>query len=172
MPAPVPDADPQPARAAPVPLVVLCGWALPGAGYWLAGERWRACVVGPTVLALFALGLLIGGVRVVDVPGYDLGGRKALLGNDKWELTAQPVPTVMGKPWFVAQALAGPAAFGAGRWSIHVARGGWDKSHAKIYDVGTIYTAVAGLLNLYATLDAAGRANRAHVDLAQTRRRR
>jgi hypothetical protein len=54
------------------PLVALLGWVLPGAGYLLLGQRGRAMGVGITIIVLFVMGLLIGGVRVIEVPGYDV----------------------------------------------------------------------------------------------------
>src|SRR5215213_9083568 len=67
---------PRAGRMPSPPVVALAAWALPGAGYWLVGERARALIVGFTIIALFVAGLLIGGVRVLQVPGYgEDGGR-------------------------------------------------------------------------------------------------
>ncbi len=54
------------------PLVALASWLVPGAGYWLIGQRGRALGVGITITVLFILGLLVGGVRVIEVPGYSI----------------------------------------------------------------------------------------------------
>ena len=43
-------------------------WAIPGLGFILIGQRARGITVGVTVVGLFALGLLIGGVRALEVP--------------------------------------------------------------------------------------------------------
>src|SRR5277367_432921 len=51
-----------------VGFVALCGWLIPGGGYWILGERARAMIVAVCVLAVFAMGVLIGGIRVVDAP--------------------------------------------------------------------------------------------------------
>src|SRR4051812_28696104 len=58
----------------PPPLVALAGWLIPGAGYWLIGERARAKTVFAGIALLYVLGLLVAGVRVIEVPGYDSGG--------------------------------------------------------------------------------------------------
>ena len=58
--------------APPPPLVALAGWLVPGAGYWLIGQRTRAITVGVTILLLFTFGILISGIRVVQAP--DLTG--------------------------------------------------------------------------------------------------
>ena len=52
----------------PPPIVALATWIVPGSGYWLIGQRGRSLTVGITIIILFVLGLVIGGVRVVDVP--------------------------------------------------------------------------------------------------------
>ena len=49
--------------------VAALSWLLPGSGYLLLGQRTRGLVVGITILSLFFLGLLIAGVRVIEVPG-------------------------------------------------------------------------------------------------------
>ena len=123
----------------PPPLVALVGWLIPGAGYWLIGQRGRGLTVGVTIVILFVLGLLIGGIRVVDAPEG-----------------ASP-QKVLAKAWFVPQVLAGPIAVAA-----HLAADKWVPrdvvSTARVNEIGTLYTAVAGLLNLMVIMDAALRA--------------
>src|SRR5687767_5305555 len=73
---------PFPGRRTPSPvLVAAAGWLLPGAGYWLVGERARALVVGITIIILFTGGTLIGGVRSIQVPGYGETGGKVYTWN-------------------------------------------------------------------------------------------
>src|SRR5688572_33454564 len=67
---------PTPRKKISPPLVALAGWLVPGAGYWLIGERGRAVVVGVTIVALFVLGIFFAGIRVVEVPGYDESGAR------------------------------------------------------------------------------------------------
>jgi len=85
----------------PVPLVALATWFIPGAGYLLLGQKARGITIGVTVLSLFALGLLIGGLHVIDMPAgfsFDL---------------------IMRKPWFIGQALAGIPALVTGFCAEH-----------------------------------------------------
>jgi hypothetical protein len=160
------------------PLVALAGWVLPGAGHWLVGERTRAIVIGATILGLFLLGLLLAGVRVIEVPGYDDAGGPVILTStgqkitsprDKpagsWALASASgvVSEIANKPWFVPQALAGPAAFLSAKFSIDAARQGVARSHARVLEIGVLYTAIAGMLNLLAVIDAADRAGRAQA---------
>jgi hypothetical protein len=85
---------PRAGRMPSPPVVALAAWAVPGAGYWLIGERARALTVGVTIMTLFVAGLLIGGVRVLQVPGYgEEGGRVYTwyeLGRRSGSSTPQP----------------------------------------------------------------------------------
>jgi hypothetical protein len=141
----------------PPPVVALAGWVLPGAGYLLIGHRARSLTVG------VMLGLLIGGIRVVDPP--------ASLGK--------PLNAVLDKPWYIGQILAGPVTLltswiGSDSRLADAHLGGGMKSsselqqegryywvsHARSNEVGTLYTAVAVMLNLLTIIDSAYRAGR------------
>jgi hypothetical protein len=129
------------------PVVALAGWLVPGAGYWLIGQRARALVCGATILVVFVMGILISGVRVVQAP--DMTGP----GN--------PIQRVLTKPWFIGQALAGPVGIATAYASdqlAHSAAYGKVEAKARLAEIGTLYTAVAGMLNLLTIIDAAHRA--------------
>ena len=138
-------------------LVALAGWLLPGAGYWLIGHRARGVTVGVTVVLLFAFGLLVGGVRVLEVPFYDRNGK---------ETNRDLLDEVRAKPWSIAQVMSGSAAIAGGAASVWastpdaegVTRG--EESHARVNEIAVLYTAVAGMLNLLAVIDSAHRAGR------------
>ena len=144
--------------AGPHPLLVaLAAWALPGAGYWMVGQRARGVIVGVTVTLLFTFGLLVGGVRVLEVPYYDRNGRpthRAL------------IEEVRAKPWSIAQVMAGSVAFAGGAAAVSAssadAQGNTpgEESHARVNEIAVLYTAVAGMLNLLVIIDAAHRAGR------------
>lgn len=125
----------------PAPLVALAAWLIPGAGYWLLGQRSRGLTVGITILVLFFLGILIGGVRVVEAP---------------------PSGQLLQRPWFIGQALTGPVALIAAWASSTLSTGRLAQvvSHARIAEIGTLYTAIAGMLNLMTIIDASSRALR------------
>ncbi len=160
-------------RQIPAPLVAVVGWLLPGAGYWLIGERARGTTIGVTIIALFLLGLLLSGVRVIEVPGYDSYGNQIRLGRDGrrgsgaaeggWVLTSGGlISEIAGKPWFVPQLLAGPITLISAGLSVDAAqRGAW-RVHARLAEIGTLYTAIAGMLNMLAIIDSAHRA--AHAE--------
>lgn len=129
--------------AAPAPVVALMGWLIPGAGYWLIGQRTRGLTIGITIVLLFVAGIFIGGIKVVDAPAFN-SNPTALFGMAQ-------------KPWFIGQALAGFP----GILSAWIAGGVKVVAHARLADISTLYTAVAGMLNLLAVIDSTFRA--AHV---------
>ena len=172
--------------AVPAPLVAVAGWLVPGLGYVLIGQRARGIVIGATILTMFMFGLLLAGVRVIDVPGYDDLGERVLVDRDgrkierpaqlrgqtgEWALTARPLSEIGNKPWFVPQLVAGPICLFAAHYSLEVShpangeRGNVSavpRTHARLSEFGTLYTAIAGMLNLLAIIDAAYRAGAVH----------
>jgi hypothetical protein len=155
-------------------VVAVAGWLMPGTGYLLLGERARGFTIMVTVLALFVFGLLIAGIRVIDVPGYDKNGfqdrvddhgRRVERSTDYDYQNAHPalfsgdfIAEVAAKPWYVGQIFAGPINLIASFFSIHEAQMNLPMTHARLEEIGTLYTAVAGMLNLLAMLDASSRA--------------
>ena len=169
----------------PPPLVALVSWLVPGAGYWVIGQRTRALTTGVTIVVLFVLGLLVGGVRALEVPGWDEDGSRIRIKSNgekaqpsdayaysraAWVMARSPLTELRTKPWFIAQVLNGPMALAAGAWSVWAstpAQGagtGADReapgatSHSRVNEIGVLYTAVAGMLNLLTIIDASHRA--------------
>ena len=138
-------------------LVALAAWIVPGAGYWLIGQRARGVTVWVTVVLLFAFGLLVGGVRVLEVPYYDRNGQA----TDR-----SLIDEVRAKPWSIAQVMAGSAAIAGGTASVWAStadaegRTPGEESHARVHEIAVLYTAVAGMLNLLTVIDSAHRAGR------------
>jgi TM2 domain-containing membrane protein YozV len=164
--------------ASPI-LVAIAGWVLPGGGYFLIGEVGRGLIIFIAILALFIAGILLAGIRVIDVPGYDRLGNQEKIDPQgarvesytrnaryfraydelPWSLTGRGFfGEVVNKPWYVCQILNGPVCLIASKASLSAARQGVPSSHSRIYEIGTLYTAIAGLLNLLAVIDAAHRA--------------
>lgn len=104
--------------------VALAAWMIPGAGHFLVRERKRGIIIFCVVTALFMIGLYVGSVGVVN-----------------W---------VTGRIWFYAQILYSPAAGLIGNITKH---GGYPV-YGHPSDIGQIYTAIAGLLNLLCILSA------------------
>ena len=174
----------QPSHDVSPPLAAIATWVVPGAGYWLLGQRARAMTVGVTVVVLFVLGLLIGGVRALEVPGWDDDGSKIRLNakgekvlteygpsysRGTWVMASRPLTELRAKPWYIAQVLAGPVALASSAWSIWAstapdspegdAQPPGATSHARVNEIGVLYMAVAGMLNLLAMIDASHRAS-------------
>ena len=133
--------DPTSSASLPPPFIALAEWVVPGLGYGLLGQRARGLTIGLTIMILFALGILIGGVQVVEAPSL----------NGSGTIFSQ----IMQKPWFIGQALTGlpgiVAAMIGERTDLPI-------SHARVNEIGTLYTAVAGMLNLMSIIDSSYRA--------------
>ena len=145
----MPTRDPNVINTSP-PVVALAGWVLPGLGYWLIGQRGRALTCGITILLVFFGGILIAGVRVVQAP--DMKG------------SGGTFQKILQRPWFIGQVLTGPLGITAALVSDSLAesekyRG--IETKARLAEIGTLYTAVAGMLNLLTIIDASHRASRA-----------
>ena len=135
------------------PLAAILGWILPGLGHYVIGERARGALVLSGVAFLWVSGLLIGGIDSVD--------------RDEDKL------------WFYAQAGSGPIAFVVDGLNRNLLKSGnmgelidapnpsgdsanakqvsSFKSVAQMNEYGTLFTALAGLMNIVALLDAASR---------------
>lgn len=136
------------------PVALLAGAAFPGAGHAAAGDLRRGLHIGGGILGLYAAGMLIGGLSVVDRQ------------ENPW--------------WFLGQAMVGPLSFGidyvhqhhfkelnsaghrvtplppAGVTPGTKVTGGpkYQRAIGKPLDVGVLFTAIAGMLNVIAVIDA------------------
>jgi hypothetical protein len=111
----------------PAPLVAICAWLVPGSGYFLIGQLGRALVIGTTIIVLFLAGILIAGVRVIEVPGYDTNtGERQMItvytpridrstgkilvdrgGNQIMEVVPDPVTHLPMRRWVLEQSVLG-----------------------------------------------------------------
>ncbi|MEM9419696.1 MAG: DUF6677 family protein [Planctomycetota bacterium] len=113
------------------------GWLLPGLGHFILGQPHRAVILGTTIGSLWLSGLLIGGISVIDR-------------NDH-------------PAWFLGQMLIAPS-FAANQYRVKLVRehdGTFDPednppfepAFARAHEQGTLFTSLAGLLNLLAIID-------------------
>lgn len=134
----------------------IAGWALPGLGHILAGEKRRGAIIMITILSLYLAGLLIGGIDVVDRKEDHL--------------------------WFAAQMFAGPVTMIVdtvhqklkdnvtkalklmGDGPIDSSKLAYTASIGRVNELGTLYCALAGLLNLLALVDVVYRIDRREPD--------
>jgi len=113
-------------------VVALLGWALPGGGYFLLGEKKRAVIVFVAIVAAFVIGIYIGSIGVV----CPVSGGAGLFGRMN--------------PWYLGQVLNSPLVFLIGKAT---AAGGYPV-YGKPQEIGQLYTTIAGLLNLLCILNS------------------
>ncbi|MFI5380074.1 MAG: DUF6677 family protein [Tepidisphaerales bacterium] len=131
------DSTPQAFRV-PSPIAALAAWLVPGLGYVLMGERSRGITVGVTIILLFWLGLFISGMKIVD------------------PFTSYTIQGILQKPAYMGQILTGPMAIICARVAADPS---FATSHSRANEIGTLYTAVAGMLNLLVIIDVSFRAS-------------
>lgn len=144
----------------PVPAVA--AWLLPGLGHVLIGQTRRGLIIGSAILGLWLAGLLIGGISVIDHKPVGDGMRQ------RFSL------------WFLGQAMLSPslavnlahqqlkqvsvARFDHTPQPDDQPRPVFTPALGRVAEIGTLYTALAGLLNLLAIMDVAwGRPRHAHT---------
>ncbi|MFA7236239.1 MAG: DUF6677 family protein [Phycisphaeraceae bacterium] len=129
------------------PAAAILAWLIPGAGHFILGQRARGIIIGITIASLYLGGLLIGGISSVDRKENYL--------------------------WYYAQLFTGPVTIGIDYWHqslkyparevLHVSfpqvnQPDYDKlpyvqSVGRVNELGTLFCAVAGLLNLLVIMD-------------------
>jgi len=105
-------------------LVGLTGWLLPGGGYLVLKETNRAVIIFVAVVGIFAAGLYIGSIGVIDPVGAKL-----------WyyvQMTNSPLVAILG----------------------YHTRGGGFPAFGRPNEMGQIYTSTSGLLNLLCIVNA------------------
>jgi hypothetical protein len=136
------DAPDRPAPAWNLPAAV-AGWLVPGLGHFLTGHTRRGVLLFLSIGGLWSAGLLVGGISVVQSRSSD----------------------GMLRPWYLGQAIVAPSIaieYQHDRYRTQNAGQDPDPTDADIpyepaygraYEIGTLYTALAGLLNLLAIVD-------------------
>lgn len=116
------------------PAAGIAAWVFPGLGHLVRGERRRGRLIMFGVLFLVLGGLLVGGVDCVD--------RK------------------QDRLWFLAQSVCGPLTFIADAVNQHYVQKLPDEARFnsialnKPNEMGTLFVALAGLMNLVVIMDA------------------
>lgn len=111
---------------------IVAAWLFPGSGHILLGSRTRGLLLMGTILMLFIGGILIGGIDVIDRQ------------HDKL--------------WFAAQVLMGPVTLIV-QYVRESMNDSITASIGRVNELGTLYCAIAGLLNLLAILDVVVRSD-------------
>jgi len=148
----LPDSDPaNPTKPPSTPVwnipAAVAAWLVPGLGHLLAGHTKRGAILMLCIGGLWVVGLLVGGISVVQSRNTDGTLR----------------------PWYLGQAIIAPSIAVEYTHDKFRARfEGKDPSpddpslpfspaYGRAAEIGTLYTALAGLLNLLAIIDIAYR---------------
>lgn len=125
----------------------VAAWLVPGLGHLLAGHAKRGAILMVCIGGLWVVGLLVGGISVVQARSEDGALR----------------------PWYIGQAMIAPSiAVEYTHDRFRARTEGADPSpddesipfspaYGRAAEIGTLYTALAGLLNLLAIIDIAYR---------------
>ena len=105
-------------------IVALLAWVIPGGGHFAIKERKRGIIIFVTITLTFLTGLYVGSIAVIDAVG-------------SW-------------PWYVAQMAASPAV----GMIANITRSGEYVSYGRPFDIGQIYTTIAGMLNVLCIVSA------------------
>lgn len=105
-------------------IVAVMGWIIPGCGHFILGRNFRAAVILVSVVCAFVIGIWVGSVGVIDPVG-------------QW-------------PWYIGQVMTSPMV----ALVAHYARANQIVSFGKPFEIGQIYTTIAGLLNLFCVVNA------------------
>lgn len=137
---------------------VFTTWVLPGAGHWMLGHTVRGLVLLVCIVGLWTMGLLVGGIGVID-------HRHPI---DEEFIQARSQPERRRSFWFFGQALVAPSLV---VHQVHLQRQppilpppeGIDRdpnqarfvqpTFAHPFELGQLFTTVAGMLNLLAMID-------------------
>ncbi|MBX3388021.1 MAG: hypothetical protein KF691_01055 [Phycisphaeraceae bacterium] len=141
------------------PFAGIAALVLPGLGHVLLGQVRRGTLIGLGVLGLFFSGLFVGGIDAVDSKEDAL-----------WFIAQAPTGIVAFGTNYLHQTRykgTDPAGHGAPRRPPHpgesinsqgvIVPGGSppaQRSLARVHEMGILFTAVAGLLNVLAAIDA------------------
>jgi hypothetical protein len=115
-------------------IVAILAWIVPGAGHFFIKEKKRAAIIFVTITATFAIGLFAGSIAVIDPVGA-------------W-------------PWYIGQMITTPAVALVAQAAQHATMMGPNEeliplvSYGRPHDIGQIYTAIAGAMNLLSILSA------------------
>lgn len=118
-------------------LAPVLAWIVPGLGHWFLGHHRRGRLIFTGISLMYLTGLLIGGLDIVDRKGDPL--------------------------WYYGQFLAGPVTPAIDAWrSVHYTPASPDAEVNHVYpvpsfshgnEIPTLFTTIAGMLNLLAILD-------------------
>jgi hypothetical protein len=147
------------------PAAMVLAWVFPGLGHWYLGEKKRARLICAGIMGLFVSGVFIGGVNAVDRKedtiwffGQAIVGPVAI-GTDLVHQTFLKVKTKDPVTGMETVRSARPdEARGADGWPTTPKPGQLPPSSTslgRMNELGTLFSTIAGMLNLLVIIDAA-----------------
>ena len=133
------------------PLAAVCAWLIPGLGHGIIGEKTRGVMIFFGIAFLWLCGLFIGGVDAVDRTSDRLWFI-AQAGSGPIAFAVNELNDGLIKSGKVGELIAAPAMRGKEPGRISTSMG-----IARANEYGILFTALAGLMNMIAILDAATR---------------
>jgi hypothetical protein len=138
-------------------LAAFLAWLVPGAGHWYQGRRGKAILFAVCVLGTYVYGLVIGDGHVVYASWNRTDFRWQYVCQLGVGLPAMPAlvqsrRVMRDKEPLFADVLAPPRQPVYPGEHDHLAD--WHLELSWRFDLGTLYTMVAGLLNILAVFDA------------------
>jgi MFS family permease len=129
-------------------LAALLAWLVPGAGHWYQGRSGKAAVFSLCIISMYFIGMVIGGGKVVYASWR--------VEDYRWHLLCQSGVGIMAIPAFLQHDSQGEGILGSflapPRNTAELSN--WHKETASGFDLGTLYTMIAGLLNYLVVFDA------------------
>lgn len=134
-------------------VAAILAWLVPGLGHVYQGRTAKGVLFAACILSTFFYGLFLSDGRAVYASWQDSDKRLAYLCQVGVGLPALPalVQTYLvrqGKTPFFGGAMAPPANVGE--------LNDWHKTLHRYFELGTVYTMIAGLLNILVIYDAWG----------------
>lgn len=129
-------------------LSILAAWCVPGLGHLLVGDRRRGLILMAALLGLYLMGLVIGGIDVVDRKEDRLWYAAQLMAGPI-TVAVDMVHQELKNNYLVEQRknpYGGPPAYELASYTVSVGR---------VNELGTLYCALAGMLNLLVIIDLA-----------------
>jgi hypothetical protein len=143
-------------------LALILAWIVPGLGHFLLGERARGLVFALTIHGLFALGMLIAGVRAINPPEQAIWTYTQFLSG--WPmLVANRIEKIKGEEYRRLYAQYDQQRPNEKDETKKEERREYANefmkrhpiftNHPKIQDIGAVYCGIAGMLNLLVMFD-------------------
>ena len=168
-------------------LAIILAWAVPGLGHFLVGEKGRGLLFAIVIHGLFALGMLIGGIRAINPPDQPIWTYTQYLAG--WPML---VAGRVEKDWMpqgdqhgskfdqLVQEYESERPTPADDSQIPQRKAYAQKMfekypiltyHPKVQDVGSVYCGIAGMLNLLVMFDVLLRVTGTEREVAADKKR-